>query len=194
MYTLVFVDDLLIVSTCRKLSRTIKTKLMSCFDMTDLGDATKYLGWHIQRDRTQGKLWLSLEKKIREGLVHFELQDAKPTATALPTEYKSWYPHEVDTSDPNRQPLPGSSDPFSPLLNESDHSVFRQKVGLLQYIAQALRPDIAYAANQLSALQHMPRQRHMKAADHCLRYLSGTAHLGLCFSASAGQELKGYTD
>jgi len=71
LYTLVFVDDLLMVSTCPKLSRKTKDKLMSYFDMTDLGPATKYLGWHVQRDRIKGKLWLSLEKKIREGLVTF---------------------------------------------------------------------------------------------------------------------------
>lgn len=34
----------------------------------------------------------------------------------------------------------------------------------------------------------------MKAADHCLRYLKGTSHLGLCYSAEHGQVLKGYTD
>jgi hypothetical protein len=194
LYTLVFVDDLLMVSTCPNLSRAIKNKLMSHFDMTDLGAATKYLGWHVQRDRKKGKLWLSLEKKICEGLVTFGLTEAKTTATPLPIDYKTWLPHEVDLQNPNRQPLPGSSDQFSPRLSVSDHSVFRQKVGFLQYIAQALRPDISFAANQLSAVQHVPRQRHMKAADHCLRYLKGTAHLGLCYSADKGQILQGYTD
>jgi hypothetical protein len=167
---------------------------MSHFDMTDLGAATKYLGWHVQRDRKKKKIWLSLEKKIREGLVTFGLTESSTTATPLPTDYKSWLPHEVDTVNPNRQPLLGSNDKFSPRLSVSDHSLFRQKVGFLQYIAQALRPDIAFAANQLSAVQHVPRQRHMKAANHCLRYLKGTAHLGLCYSTDKGQELKGYTD
>jgi len=162
--------------------------------MTDLGPATKYLGWHVQRDRKKGKLWLSLEKKIREGLVSFELTEATSTATPLPTDFKAWMPHEVDISNPNRQPPPGSPEKISPRLSESEHSLFRQKVGFLQYVAQALRPDIAFAANQLSAVQHVPRQRHMKAADHTLRYLKGTAHLGLCYSAESGQELKGYTD
>ena len=37
LYTLVFVDDLLMVSTCSRLSSRIKDKLMSRFDMTDLG-------------------------------------------------------------------------------------------------------------------------------------------------------------
>jgi hypothetical protein len=194
MYVLVFVDDLLMVTTSKALSKYIKPRLMSRFDMTDLGDATKYLGWHVQRDRQKGTLWLSLEKKIREGLVTFGLQDSSATATPLPTDFKAWYAHEMDLKDPTRQPPPGSPDKYSPRLTESAHSVFRQKVGFLQYVAQALRPDIAYAANQLAAVQHVPRERHMKAADHCLRYCKGTAHLGLCYRADTGQTLKGYTD
>ena len=47
LYTPDFVDDLLMVSTCPKVSHRIKDKLMSHFDMTDLGPATKYLGWHV---------------------------------------------------------------------------------------------------------------------------------------------------
>jgi hypothetical protein len=167
---------------------------MSHFDMTDLGPATKYLGWHVQRDRKRGKLWLSLEKKIREGLGAFGVRESTPTATPLPTDFKAWLSHEVDIKNPNRQPLPGSPKKFSLRLSESDHSVFRQKVGFLQYVAQALRPDISFAANQLSAVQDVPRQRHMIAADHALRYLKGTSHLGLCYSVESSQTLKGYTD
>jgi len=194
MYILVFVDDLLMVCTCKDLMADIKVTLMSHFDMTDLGPATKYLGWHIQRDHASNTIWLSLEKKIREGVITFGLQNATSTATPLPTDYKSWLPHEIDITNTERQPLPGSSDKFSPRLSESDHGLFRQQVGFIQYIAQALRPDVAYAANQLAAVQHVPRERHQKAAVHCLRYLKGTATLGLCYTFNKPQELRCYTD
>jgi hypothetical protein len=122
------------------------------------------------------------------------LQDANPTATPLPTDHKTWLPHEIDIQNPERQPIPGSNDKFSPRLSEANHSLFRQQVGFIQYIAQALRPDVAYAANQLAAVQHVPRERHQKAAIHCLRYLKGTATLGLCYSLEKPQELRCYTD
>jgi hypothetical protein len=102
MYVLVFVDDLLMVTTSKTLSKYIKPRLMSRFDMTDLGDATKHLGWHVQRDRQKGILWLSLEKKIREGLVTFGVQDSSATATPLPTDFKAWYANKMDLKDPTR--------------------------------------------------------------------------------------------
>ena len=193
-HTLVFVDDLLLLCTNKGLLDNIKKVLMTHFDMTDLGPSEKYLGWHVQRDRVNKKVWLSLEKKIREGVISFGLQDATPTATPLPTDYKALLPHEVDLENPDREPLPGSNDKFSPLLDPENHSIFRQMTGFIQYIAQALRPDVAFAANQLAAVQHKPRERHLKGAVHCLRYLKGTATLGLCYSAQAPQELRGYTD
>ena len=194
LYILVFVDDLLMVCTCNNLLAQKKKDLSGHFDMTDLGPAKKYLGWHVQRDRSKKKIWLSLEKKIRESVVEFGLQEATETATPLPTDFKAWLAHEIDIKYPMQQPLPGSNDKFSPRLTEKEHSIFCQKVGSIQYFAQALRPDVAYAANQLSSVQHAPRDRHMKAADHCLRYLKGTATLGLCYSAEKPQMLECYTD
>jgi len=96
LYILVFVDDLLMVCTCNNLLAQKKKDLSGHFDMTDLGPAKKYLGWHVQRDRSKKKIWLSLEKKIRESVVEFGLQEATETATPLPTDFKAWLAHEID--------------------------------------------------------------------------------------------------
>ena len=67
-------------------------------------------------------------------------------------------------------------------------------MGFIQYTAQALRPDVAHAANQLAQAQHLPRSRHLSGAIHCLRYLKGTAHLALCYQRNEYPHLVGFTD
>jgi hypothetical protein len=181
LYMLVFVDDILLGSKSRTLIRYAKDVLLAEFDMTDLGPATKYLGWHVTRDRTAGKLWLSLEPRIQKAIRSFQLHGLRATTTPLPTDWQAWYPHETDLKNPRRQPEATSKDKYSELLNEAQHTLYRQGVGFINYAACALRPDVAYAAGQLSQILHVPRGRHLLAMYHCLKYLAGTADLALCF-------------
>ena len=137
-------------------------------------------------------MWLSNDVKIRDTVQALGLKGGTPTATPLPTEYQAFYPHEL--GDEDLAPDPETGYPYSPLLDRAGHSRFRQLVGSLQYFAQALRPDVGFAANALAQVAHRPRERHWKAALHCLRYLAGTPDLALYFSAEQGLSLVGYTD
>jgi hypothetical protein len=194
VYLLDYVDDMLIVSPSKRLVSQVKQMLSRHFEMTDLGPVKKYLGWHVRRDRQRRRMWLSVEKKIIETVRGFGCQDLSPTATPLPSEFQTFFPHEMDKDNPHRLPDPVSGHAYSPLLDRHGHTQFRQVVGSLQYFAQSLRPDVRYAANALAQVAHCPRERHWKAALHCLRYLSGTAELSLCYSGDAGAFLQGYSD
>ena len=81
-----------------------------------------------------------------------------------------------------------------PLLGTDDHQLYRQVVGSIQYLAHATRVDVAFAAQQLSRVNHCPRRRHLDAAIRCASYLVGTAHFGLHFSKSHGTTLECYVD
>ena len=72
--------------------------------------------------------------------------------------------------------------------------MYRKKVGSICYPAVITRPDIAKAASKLSEFLTNPGPDHLKAADHCLRYLYGTRHLGTRYSAktSIGDRLTEY--
>jgi hypothetical protein len=194
LFLLDLVDDMLLVSSSRELVTLVKELLDSEFEMSDLGAAKKYLGWHIQRDRSARKMWLSLEKKITETVAAFGLSGSSSVSTPLPTDYQAFYAHEMDPDEPDRQPEPGSTARFSPRLHGLEHSRYRQLVGSLQYFAQALRPEIAYPANALAQVAHCPRERHWKAAQHCLRFLAGTPGLALCYHACGTRGLVGYSD
>ena len=191
---IVFVDDILLGGPPSELFSYTKEILAGRFDVTDLGPAEKYLGWHVTRDRPTGKLWLSLEPRIMKAVETFQLAEKGHTSTPLPTDWQVFYPHETDPNNPHRRPAEGSPDPYSPLLPPDKHTHYRQGVGFINYAACSLRPDVGYAASQLSLILHLPRERHYKAMLHCLRYLAGTADLGLVFDARQKHQLVAYTD
>ena len=56
------------------------------------------------------------------------------------------------------------------------------------------RPDICYAVSALSQFMCDPRQIHLVAAKHILRYLRGTVGYGLKYTSDADLELLGFTD
>ena len=70
-------------------------------------------------------------------------------------------------------------------------------MGSLLYLATWTRPDIACAVGQLSRFMTSPGPAHWTAAKHVLRYLRGTAALGLTYNGSSPDvlsTLQGYAD
>jgi len=59
VYLLLYVDDMLIACKDKSLISKLKSQLSREFEMKDLGAAKKILGMEIQRDRKEGKLYLS---------------------------------------------------------------------------------------------------------------------------------------
>ena len=51
------------------------------------------------------------------------------------------------------------------------------------------RPDIAKAASKLAEHLKSSGLDHIEAADHCLRYLNATKHLGISYSAEGRSNL-----
>ena len=61
----------------------------------------------------------------------------------------------------------------------TDEFNYPSLVGACLYLAQATRPDIAYAVMSLARFVNNPGKPHVKAARHLLRYLWRTRDLGL---------------
>src|SRR5437762_952041 len=81
----------------------------------------------------------------------------------------------------------------SEILNVKDHEIFKRLIGRLMFMAIGTRIDIAFAVNRLSQYLSEPREVHMQAAKHILRYLAGTTNLGIIYRAGTG-DLVIYTD
>ena len=74
-----------------------------------------------------------------------------------------------------------------------DATIYRQMIGSLMYLKN-MRPDIFLAVNTLSQFLMDPRQVHLVAAKHILRYLKGTIDYGLRYYANQTVNLHGYVD
>ena len=69
---------------------------------------------------------------------------------------------------------------------QKECSTYRSIVGSLLYAAVATRPDICETVSRLCRTMHAPNTVDMKKAVRCLRYLKGTADLGITYSGEDG--------
>ncbi|XP_019255950.1 PREDICTED: uncharacterized protein LOC109234420 [Nicotiana attenuata] len=78
-----------------------------------------------------------------------------------------------------------------PLLPDPSH--FRKLKGKLNYLTNT-RPDISYNVQHLSQYMQNPREPHLKAAYHVLRYLKGDPNLGIFLSKNENYGVRAFCD
>ena len=92
--------------------------------------------------------------------------------------------------DPNMQLIPN---PDGNIGNRSNS--FARLLGELQYVANAMRPDISYAVNSLASYTANPSLQHTTALKRVLRYLAGTRSLSIIYRGDVeNPNFIGYTD
>ncbi|BCR88813.1 uncharacterized protein ACHE_50011A [Aspergillus chevalieri] len=170
----VYVDDIVIFGKDVRDINTVKQKLKEFHPMTDSGLVRKLLGIRFTwgRDRS---IRLDQEPYAQQILEEFGMADCKPASTPIGPSVK------LETPD-------------SSLLGRTEHKLFRRLIGRLIFLVIATRPDIAFAVNQLSQYLAEPREVHLAAAKHVLRYVKSTIGYGLTFGAKGSQGLYAYAD
>ena len=86
------------------------------------------------------------------------------------------------------------SDDGSDELQQMLRHDYRGLVLNVAYISLSTRPDLAFPAHLLSQFLSNPGFAHWQAAKHELRYLRGTADVGISFMKCDDTVLNGYTD
>ncbi|KAF8072704.1 Retrovirus-related Pol polyprotein from transposon TNT 1-94 [Scenedesmus sp. PABB004] len=170
---LVYVDDLLIATPRTDLVQRFNARLLAAFEGRCLGPVTCFLGILIERDRARRTLKISQARLISAILEKFELSDAKPRVLPLSPAAR------LSTADGDA--LDTAKFNYSALI------------GSIMYLAISTRPDIAYTVGLLSRFMAKPTTAHWEAARSTLRYLSGTADVGITY-AGPDQHLVGFTD
>jgi hypothetical protein len=94
--------------------------------------------------------------------------------------------------------LERDKDPFLP-RDEGEEILgpkypYLSAIGALMYLANNTRPDIAFAVNLLARHNASPTKRHWTGIKNILRYLHGTAYLGLFYGRNQDPSLVVYTD
>ena len=74
-----------------------------------------------------------------------------------------------------------------------DFTLYMNMVGLLMYLMNT-RLDICFAVNTLSQFMEHPKQVHLTATKHVMRYLKGTLDYGLRYVTDHEFDLYGYSD
>ncbi|XP_021753589.1 uncharacterized protein LOC110718960 [Chenopodium quinoa] len=169
-YLLLYVDDIVLVTSSNLLRDRIITHLRTGFPMTDLGPLNYFLG--IAVTRTLSHTFLSQQKYAQEIIERAGMASCKPAATPVDTQSKLSTETGPEFHDP---------------------TLYRSLAGALQYLTFT-HPDIAYAVQQVCLFMHDPRQVHYDALKRILRYIQGSIDHGLHLYPSSSMHLITYTD
>lgn len=134
--------------------------LSKSFTAKELGNARFVLSVQVDYDRDHGMMQISQQQFIDRLVNKFGQKAA----------------HSVNN--------PSSSSDLhqSPGSQHSERKSCRELVGSLLYVASATRPDICAAVEGLVQQLDEPLRAHWNAALRVVRYLKGTASLGITFA------------
>ncbi|XP_071700426.1 uncharacterized protein [Rutidosis leptorrhynchoides] len=124
-YLLLYVDDIILVTSSTKLRTTLMSSFAREFSMKDLGDLNYFLGISVTRN-THG-LFLSQEKYAEDIIIRAGMTTCKTVKAPVDTNGK----------------ISGTEGP-----SYSDPTEIRSLAGTLQYL-MFTRPDISYAVQQI---------------------------------------------
>ncbi|CAM8876646.1 unnamed protein product [Rhodiola kirilowii] len=166
LFVLLYVDDLLLISSSLSDIKMIKSGLQKHVDMKDLGIAQKILGVKITRDRTNGVICLSQSDYFSKVLDKFAIVNVKSNFIPLGG-------HLVFS----KKDCPKTEQERMNMMNVP----YDVAVGSIMYGMICTRPDLAFFISVLSRYMSDPGTKHWKAIKYLLRYLLGTKRLGLVY-------------
>jgi hypothetical protein len=169
-YLPLYVDDMILSASSTNLLHHFVKRLQDAFKVKDMGPVHHFLGISVRR--TGKGFFLSQAQYAEELLERAGMAGCKSVATPADTKGK------VSASD-------------GTLI--ADATSYRRLAGALQYLT-ITRPDIAYAVQQVCLHMHAPRDVHLTMLKRILRYIKGTAHLGVQLHAISSPSITAYSD
>nr|XP_016505705.1 PREDICTED: uncharacterized mitochondrial protein AtMg00810-like [Nicotiana tabacum] len=160
----------IVIGTHQEEIDSLKSFLHETFKIKDLGRLHYFLGMKVlyKEDRV-----LICQRKF---------------TMDLPKEFKcAQYSSRTSPLDPSTKLKADQS----PML--IDPSNYRKLVGKLNFLTNT-RLDISYSVQHLSQYIQSPREAHLKAAYHVLRYLKGDPSPGIFFSNSKENGIRALCD
>jgi histone deacetylase 1/2 len=172
IYLLVYVDDIIVLSSSSLAIDRLILGLRDAFAVKDLGHLHYFLGVEVARHK--GGLTLTQRQYALDLLRRAGMLKCKTADTPMSVVTKL-FPAD------------------SPLLVDEDATTYRSIVGGLQYLTLT-RPDLAFAVNRVCQFLHSPTEEHWSAVKRILRFVHGTLDHGLLLSPSASSSLTVYSD
>jgi hypothetical protein len=145
-------------------------RLQDAFKVKDMGPVHHFLGISVRR--TSHGFFLSQTQYAEDLLERAGMTNCNSVATPADTKGKA-------------------SATDGTLI--ADATSYRSLAGALQYLT-ITRPDIAYAVQQVCLHMHAPRDVHLTMLKRILRYIKGTAHLGVQLRSISSPSITAYSD
>ena len=158
LFFALYVDDGLVAGNDEKAVAKIISLLEDKFKVT-VGDMHSFVGIQIER-LPNGHMKLHQESYTKRILSRFRMEDSKTVSTPVDSGIKLTKGKKGE--GPNSFP-------------------YREAVGALNFLAVCTRPDIAFAVAMLSQYSDCAGAEHWTAVKRLLRYLKGSANLGITF-------------
>ena len=166
---LLYVDDMLVASNDMGKLDEIKNRLSGVFEMKDLGEPKQFLGMAIERNKEEKYIVMHQTIYTENVLERFNMKDCKPQDTPMITRRAS--------NKTKKNKLEDAKDKTR--VREAKKVPYKEAIGSLMYLANATRPDIAFAVNYLARKQLEPTEEDWLDVKRVFRYLRGTANRGL---------------
>ncbi|XP_019255062.1 PREDICTED: uncharacterized protein LOC109233640 [Nicotiana attenuata] len=170
VFVAVYVDDVILTGTNLEEIKALKTHLHNQFKIKDLGKLHYFLGLEMLY-KDDGVL-ISQRKFITDLLKEYDCMGYSVVSSPLDSSTK----------------LKAEEGPLM-----SDPSYYRKLVGKLNFLTNT-RLDIAYSVQHLSQFMQTPREPHLKAAIHVLKYLKKDPTLGIFLSKDPSYKIIAYCD
>ena len=173
---LLYVDDIVVISTAILTVIWFKQSLVAAFKVKDLREMQKILDIWITHNCKRWTLCMNQThyvKKILQDL-HMETDKHKCTEISL-NEYDA-----LCSAGPNDQRI--------------DQRQYQQVIESLMYAAIHTHPDISFVLDWLSQYFNDSAEHHEQALKRLLWYICSTANLGIMYGPSGSQDLIRYSD
>nr|GEY50390.1 retrovirus-related Pol polyprotein from transposon TNT 1-94 [Tanacetum cinerariifolium] len=170
------------VTTSAYITRVMHQSLLKKeFDMKELGEAKKILGIEIARDRSGMILRVSQSGYGSKILNNFRIYNGKSVQMPLGGHFNASL-KDCPVMDCDVERMSKVSYPNA--------------VGSLMYLMVYTRPDITYVVSVVSRYLANQNKNHWEAVKWILKYLRGTANVGLVYGTNHGNhvDVTGFVD
>ena len=166
----VYVDDLVVTGSNLELINEFKNQMEKEFEMSNLGLLSYYLGIEV----TQTKTGVIIKQEAYAKKILEEAGMLDCNATTCPMD-------------------PGTKLTKDETGKQIDATAYRHIIGCLRYLLHT-RPDISFAVGITSRYMQTPKESHLLAVKHLLRYIKGTVSHGIRYDRGGTRTILGYSD
>lgn len=167
----IWVDDCLFFAKTKDIILHFIEEIKQVMPLTVETTVTAFLGIQVKRDKE--KYELTQPGLIQQIINATDMKDCNATKTPASTT-----PTSADVN----------GEPFDEIW------AYASIVGMLMFLANNSRPDIAYATHQCARFTHAPKKSHALAVKKIVRYLQGTKDKGLYIKPSQTFSIDCYVD